>query len=290
MDQQPSHVAEVAGMAVRRALPQKPRRTVGAWCFADHFGPTDATSPVEMRVGPHPHTGLSTVTWLLEGTEHHTDSLGSDQWIRPGQLNLMTAGRGVAHAEQSNAGDGVLHGVQLWVAQPEATRHGDPSFEHHAELPQLVLGQGRATVLLGELDGVRSPATAATPIVGAQLELAAGDTVVPLDPSFEHAVLSIDATVQLDGETLAPDVLARLEPGADQLRMTATSDAATSRPARVMLLGGVPFDERLVMWWNFVVRTHDEADQATEDWNADTGRFGGVASPLSRVPAPPTPW
>src|SRR3954466_5457778 len=144
----PSREATVGTTTVRRALPQRPRRTVGAWCFADHFGPSGPRSGP--AIGPRPHIGLRTVTWLLEGELVHVDSLGSEQPIRPGQLNLMTAGHGVAHAEDAPGGGG-LHGIQLWIAQPEATRHGPPGFEHHAELPQVELGSGTATVLVGTL-------------------------------------------------------------------------------------------------------------------------------------------
>src|ERR687897_3072291 len=120
---------------VRRLLPQRPRRMVGAWCFVDVFGPDDVADRPGMQIGPHPHTGLQTVTWLVQGEVLHRDSLGSEQPIRPGQLNLMTAGHGVSHAEESPAGPPThQHGIQLWVAQPEATRHGPAAFEHHAEL------------------------------------------------------------------------------------------------------------------------------------------------------------
>src|SRR4051794_7464822 len=161
----PSREARVGTTTVRRALPQRPRRTVGAWCFADHFGPSGPRSGP--AIGPHPHIGLQTVTWLLEGELVHVDSLGSEQAIRPGQLNLMTAGHGVAHAEDvPSGGDSGMHGVQLWVAQPEETRHGEAAFEHHTELPRADLGSGLATVMLGEYAGAASPARTDTPIVG----------------------------------------------------------------------------------------------------------------------------
>jgi len=160
---------EVGGMPVRRSLPQRRRRTVGAWCFVDHFGPADVAE-ASMLVGPHPHLGLHTVTWVLDGEVVHHDSLGSEQLIKPGQLNLMTAGRGVAHAEETPPGaTGALHGLQLWVAQPDATRSGPAAFEHHSALPEAEVGPVVATVLVGELAGVRSPARADSPLVGADL-------------------------------------------------------------------------------------------------------------------------
>jgi redox-sensitive bicupin YhaK (pirin superfamily) len=291
MELEPGHVADVAGLEVRRTLPRRGRRSVGAWCFADHFGPTPPAEDVQLQVGPHPHTGLYTVTWLLEGTEHHTDSLGSDQLIRPGQLNLMFAGAGVAHAEQSPAGHtGSTHGVQLWVAQPDTTRHGPAAFEHHGELPDTVVDHARATVLVGSLLGARSPARTDSPLLGAQLDLTAGTTEVPLDPTFEHAVVVLDGSLRVDGQVVAPDVLAYLPVGAERLLLEAPGDATVERPVRALLLGGPPFAEPLLMWWNFVVRTQDEAVAAVADWNDDSGRFGAVRSGLGRIAAPRTPW
>ncbi|HEX6569511.1 MAG TPA: pirin family protein, partial [Acidimicrobiales bacterium] len=255
------------------------RRTVGAWCFADHFGP--AGPPASMQVGPHPHTGLHTVTWLVEGEVLHRDSLGSEQLIRPGQLNLMTAGHGVAHAEESPRGaGGDLHGAQLWVAQPEATRHGPPAFEHHAELPRLALGDATVTVLVGRVGGERSPARADTPLVGAELATPGAPTAVPLDPAFEHALVVLDGTVEVGGRAIAPGVLAYLGEGRDELAVDAPG------PARLLLLGGEPFGDPIVMSWNFVGRSRAEVERAAAEWNAGDGRFGAVASALARIPAP----
>jgi len=291
MELEPSHVADVAGLEVRRALPRRGRRAVGPWCFADHFGPTPPAEDVQLSVGPHPHTGLYTVTWLLEGTEHHTDSLGSDQLIRPGQLNLMFAGRGVAHAEQSPTGHtGSTHGVQLWVAQPEHTRHGPAAFEHHAELPSTQQGRMRATVLVGSFLDATSPARNDSPLVGAQLELSAGRTEVPLRTDFEHAVLVLDGSLRVDGAEVAPDVLAHLPAGSDRVLLEASGDASADRPVRALLLGGTPLEDTLLMWWNFVLRTQDEATEAVRDWNEDSGRFGSVRSALTRIPSPVPPW
>jgi len=276
--------AEVGSMTVRRALPRRGRRTVGAWCFADHFGPVLPAEGAGMSIGPHPHMGLHTVTWLLAGAMRHTDSLGSDQVIRPGQLNLMTAGRGVAHAEQSVAPGAEHHGVQLWVAQPEATRHGDPGFEHHADLPSFDAGRTRVTVILGELDEACSPARTDTPIVGAELRVAEGTTRLPLRPAFEHALLVLDGSVQIAEASVAPGTLAYLGTERDHLVLSAEA------PARAMLLGGEPFGEELLMWWNFVARSRDEIDQAQRDWQEQAPRFGTVSSPLARIPAPTPVW
>lgn len=269
-------LADVGGMEVRRSLPRRQRRTVGAWCFADHFGPT--APPASMQVGPHPHTGLSTVTWLVEGEVLHRDSLGSTQLVRPGQLNLMTAGRGVSHAEEQTSGR--IHGAQLWVAQPDSTRDGEPAFEHHGALPTLTLGSADATVLVGEVAGARSPARADTPLVGVELVAAGGTAEVPLDPTFEHALVVLDGTVTVEGVAVAPGVLAYLGTGRDRVAVDMRGGA------RALLLGGEPFAERIVMGWNFVGRSRDEVAQAGTDWNAGHERFGTVASALARIPAP----
>jgi len=174
---------------------------VGAWCFADHFGPVTAVDGTPMAIGPHPHMGLHTVTWLVEGALLHRDSLGSEQVIRPGQLNVMTAGRGVSHAEEPTDGsDHTIHGVQLWVAQPEATRHGPAAFEHHGDLPRLELTHGQATVLVGSVGGVTSPAVHHTPLVGMEIDLRSGTVTVPLDPTFEHCLVVLSGAVTVGGQ------------------------------------------------------------------------------------------
>ena len=153
-----SRQTQVGSVGVRRALPCKERRTVGAWCFIDQMGPTTVTADRGIDIAPHPHIGLQTVTWLLSGEAVHRDSLGSEQTIRPGQLNLMTAGHGVSHSEEATGRySGELYGAQLWIAQPRATRDGDAAFEHHPDLPKVDLGGAVATVLVGTLAGTESP-------------------------------------------------------------------------------------------------------------------------------------
>jgi len=283
---------EVGGIPVQRALPQRQRRTVGAWCFADHFGPVaikrNGSGEASMLVGPHPHIGLHTVTWVLEGEVLHHDSLGSEQLIKPGQLNLMSAGRGVAHAEETPPGStGALHGLQLWVAQPEATRNGPAAFEHHSSLPEAEVGGAVATVLVGEVAGARSPARADTPLVGADLTVA-GPATLPLDPAFEHALLVVDGPLFLDGSVVAPGGLAYLAPGRAELALD--GGPGGHGPGRALLLGGVPFGEPVVMWWNFVARTREEMVEARSAWEAGSDRFGPVESELGRIPAPPPLW
>jgi redox-sensitive bicupin YhaK (pirin superfamily) len=246
------------GIPVVRTLPHRDRRMVGAWCFVDRYGPLDVAGQVGMRVPPHPHTGLQTVSWLLAGDVLHRDSIGSEQLIRPGQLNLMTAGRGIAHSEESPAGHGpVLDGVQLWVALPAAERDTVPGFGHHADLPVLTYPGGEAIVIMGELDRTASDARTFTPIVGAQLRLD-GDLTIPLRPDFEYAVLVLDGSATIDGRELTDGPLLYLGTGRDQLMLTGRATA--------LLLGGEPFDERIVMWWNFVGGDHDDIAAARAGW------------------------
>jgi quercetin 2,3-dioxygenase len=280
-----SREAQVGAFRVRRALPRRGRRTVGAWCFVDHMGPAQVTEDHGLDVAPHPHMGLQTVTWLLEGEGLHRDSLGNEQLIRAGELNLMTAGHGIAHSEEATGRyRGALHGVQLWVAQPAGTRDGPPAFEHHADLPRVDLAAGTATVLVGELDGVASPARRDTDHVGVDLDLAAGASTLPLRPDGEHALVVCRGAVTVEGRRVEPGHLAYLGIGRDELALTA--DGAT----RVLLVGGVPFEEPIVMWWNLVARDHDEVTAAWRSWQDDDGRFGTVVSPLPRIPVGPPPW
>ncbi len=283
---EPSREAQVGDTTVRRALPRRGHRTVGAWCFADHLGPVPSDGGVGTGIGPHPHIGLQTVTWLVEGEVLHHDSLGYEQLIRPGELNLMTAGRGVAHAEEGTAASAgrPKHGIQLWVAQPEATRHGAPAFEHHAELPRVDLEGGEASVLVGTFAGTTSPARADTDHLGAELLLHAAATV-PLRREHEHALVVLDGAVTVEGEAVVPGYLAYLGTGRDELALQ-VDDAA-----RVLLLGGTPFDAEILMWWNFVARTRDEVAEARAAWQADDRDwFGPVTSLLDRIDAPGLPW
>ncbi|GLW24165.1 pirin family protein [Microbispora triticiradicis] len=269
---------------VRRLLPQRPRRMVGAWCFVDHFGPDDVRDRPGMRVPPHPHTGLQTVTWLAEGEILHRDSLGNVQAIVPGQLNLMTAAHGIAHSEQSPPDHPPgMHGLQLWVALPEDARHGEARFEHHAALPVLRDGNVTVTVVVGEVGAARSPARVHTPLLGAEVLFGgAGRHRLPVDPAFETAVLAMSGTAEVAGVTLSPGSLLYLGQGRADVPLETTG------PARLFVLGGTPFEEPLVMWWNFVGRSHEEIAAARDDW-ARGARFGVVPGGQERLPAPEMP-
>jgi quercetin 2,3-dioxygenase len=278
-----ARTAQVGEMTVRRLLPLRLRRSVGAWCFVDHYGPLDVDGVTGMNVPPHPHIGLQTVTWLLAGNVLHRDSLGSEQLIRPGQLNLMTAGRGIAHAEESpTRHDPVLHGVQLWVALPDVSRDAAPEFEHHAQLPQSRLGGFAITVLVGELAGAASPASTFSPIVGAELTAAGrpASCLLPLRPDFEHVAFVAAGRASVNDVELTVGQLLYLPDGRPDAMLSAPAGAT------LMLLGGVPLGEPLLMWWNFVARTPEEIASATAAWRA--GEFGVVGGYQGDpLPAPP---
>jgi quercetin 2,3-dioxygenase len=282
---EPGRLTTVGALPVRRVLPRRPRRTVGSWCFADHAGPVVVSDELAVDIGPHPHMGLQTVSWVLAGQVLHRDSLGSEQLIRPGQLNLMTAGAGVAHSEE-NPGRfrGEFHMVQLWVAQPESTRHGAAAFEHHAELPLLEMPGGRATVFVGDFGGLISPARRDTEHVGVELVLDGPDTVLPLRPDYEYALVVLEGAVTIGERVAEPGLLAYLGERRDEVRLK------TSAPARALLLGGVPFPEPVLMWWNFVARTREEVSEARRQWAADDGRFGTVRSSMARMEVGLPPW
>ncbi|MFI6348565.1 pirin family protein [Streptomyces sp. NPDC050560] len=273
---------------VRRLLPNLGRRMIGAWAFVDHYGPDDIADEPGMQVPPHPHMGLQTVSWLHEGEVLHRDSLGSLATIRPRQLGLMTSGRAISHSEESPRSHArFLHGAQLWVALPDSDRHTEPHFELHTELPVVTAPGLSATVILGDLDGAASPGTAYTPIVGADLALAAGATAaLPLVRDFEYGVLSMAGEVRVDDVPVLPGSMLYLGSGRTELPLRAESDAA------VMLLGGEPFAEELIMWWNFVARSQEEIETARDDWTNGT-RFGAVTgydgAALPAPEMPPTP-
>ncbi|HEX7151892.1 MAG TPA: pirin family protein [Thermoanaerobaculia bacterium] len=278
----PAHRTRLNELEIRRALPRSKRRLVGPWCFLDRYGPVSFTDSKPMDVAPHPHIGLQTVSWLLEGEVLHRDTLGFESVVRPGELNLMTSGNGIAHAEETPRGhSGRLSGVQLWVALPEAVRERAPSFAHHVDLPSLDIDDATLTLFMGQAAGQRSPATAYSPMVGADIALRSR-AALPLERTFEHALFLLDGEAQLDGETLVPDVLYYLGTQRDELPLSSRDGA------RILLLGGAPFGETVLMWWNFVARTHEELVAARDEWQAHSSRFGDVAGyDGPRLDAPP---
>jgi len=270
-------------MTVRRTLPQRSRSLIGAWCFVDHYGPDLVAQKGGMVVPPHPHTGLQTVSWLFAGQIEHRDSLGSLAPVRPGELNLMTAGFGISHSEVSTPATPVLHGVQLWVALPESARHDAPAFESYVPQP-FAHGPATVRVFIGELAGAASPARIFTRMLGAQVDLPAGSSVTfDVDTSFEYGVLVDEGDVTVGKTAVARSHLAYVPPGGRTLTLSASTDA------RLLLLGGEPLGERIVMWWNFIGRTHEEIVEYRYAWQNSTGRFGTVDYDGAPLPAPALP-
>ncbi|GAA4551603.1 pirin family protein [Streptomyces collinus] len=272
-------------LLVRRTLPQRARTLIGAWCFADHYGPVDAGG-TGMDVPPHPHTGLQTVSWLFSGEIEHRDSLGTHALVRPGEMNLMTGGYGIAHSEVSTPRTTVIHGVQLWVALPEEHRNAARDFQHHVPRPVRADG-AEIKVFLGSLAGSTSPVRTFTPLLGAEIVLEPHATVtLAVDTAFEHGLLVDSGDVRLIGTPLHPAELGYVPCGTDTLTVANESGA----PARTVLLGGPPFEEEIVMWWNFIGRSHEDIVRAREDWQAGSDRFGAVEGhPGRRLPAPALP-
>jgi redox-sensitive bicupin YhaK (pirin superfamily) len=276
-------------MTVRRTLPQRARSFVGAWCFADHYGPDDVAVTGGMDVPPHPHTGLQTVSWLFAGEIEHRDSGGVAATVRPGEMNLMTGGAGICHSEVSTAATTTLHGVQLWVALPDEHRRATRDFQHHVPEPVDVDG-ATLRVFLGALAGSTSPVRTFTPLLGAEVVIDAGARVeLVVDPTFEHGVLVDSQRAVVSGTEVERGEMGYRAEGASRLVV----ENPTDDPARVIVLGGPPFDEEIVMWWNFVGRTHDEVVAFRRDWEQQTDRFGRVdgyvgAMPLVPAPALPT--
>lgn len=279
----------VRAMTVRRTLPQRARSLIGAWCFVDHYGPDRVADTGGMDVPPHPHTGLQTVSWLFSGTIEHRDSAGFHALVRPGEVNLMTAGSGISHSERSTPDTDLLHGVQLWVALPDRARQIGKTFAHH--VPDVVSGPGwRGQVFLGSLLGHTSPVTTHTPLLGAEITLDAGAELdLEVEPGFEHGILVDAGALAVDDEPVPAHHLLFRPVGASRLRLRAGEE-----PVRLLLLGGPPFGEQIVMWWNFVGRDHDEIVQFRDLWMAEIA--GGPShyglpsdDPDDPLPAPRLP-
>ena len=287
----------VRAMSVHRSLPQRDLPLVGAWCFLDRFGP----QVTRMRVEPHPHIGLQTVTWPFAGDIRHRDSVGSDVVLSRGALNLMTSGEGIAHSEYSVGEEAVpLDALQLWVALPESRRHGAPAFERHEQLPSVELpalsgAPATATVVLGELAGVSSPASDLHADRRCRDPAAGGGS--RRDPAATGVgVRDRRRRGRRDRDDRHPVDAMRPSTSTGSTCCTSARDAITVRDRRggdgalVFLLGGAPFEDEIVMWWNFVGRSHEEIVDAREAWEAGAARFGHVVDHGDeRVPAPPLP-
>ena len=289
----PTRLADVGGIPIHRAIPQRALRKVGAWCFLDHAGPAEPPPP-GMQVGPHPHIGLQTFTWMIEGEVLHRDSLGNEQIIRPGQVNLMTAGRGIAHSEESQTVH--VHAAQLWIALPDSHRHIEPRFQHYPDLLKTKIGDFDATVLAGEALGMTAPAQVHTPLMSVDLhasgQASPAKVQFPLRADFEHAVMSLSGQVMVEGEALPEQELIYLPAGRESVNIECSPDS------RLLIIGGEPMDEAILLWWNFVARTTEEMQEAQAQWEAEAAtdaetidgkprRFGPpVASALKSLHSP----
>ena len=273
------------GFTVRRLLPAVQRQAVGPFLFFDHFGPVTVEPDAGHDVRPHPHIGLATVTYLFSGAIMHRDSLGYVQQIEPGAINWMTAGRGIVHSErrpESLANQAyVNHGIQLWAALPVAHEEAEPSFVHTpaAAIPQVQVGDAMVRVLIGEAFGQTSPVATYSRTLYLDVQLPAGATLEIPALVPEMAVYTVDAPVQLNGDTVAAQLLAVAEPG------QATHLAAGDTPVRLMVIGGDALDAPRHMWWNFVSSSKDRIEQAKRDWEA--GAFGLIpGDDVERIPLP----
>jgi redox-sensitive bicupin YhaK (pirin superfamily) len=264
---------DLGGFAVRRALPHVKRRMVGPFIFFDHFGPVEFRTGQGIDVRPHPHIGLATVTFLFDGEIMHRDSLGSAAAIHPGDVNLMTAGRGIVHSERTapdhRAGGERLHGVQLWLAMPAADEEIDPTFAHHdqAELP-VVAGDGKIVRIdIGDLYRKLSPVPTLTDTILADAALTPG-ALLPIDADTqERALYVVAGEIDVAGDRFAAGRLIVFRPG-DAMTVTAASEA------RVILVGGAALDGPRHIWWNFVSSRKERIEQAKADWKL--GRFDTV--------------
>ncbi len=259
------------GTIIKRALPSRHKRLIGAWCFLDHAGPVVFPQGDGLDVGPHPHIGLQTFTWMIEGTMMHTDSVGSKQLIRPKQVNLMTAGRGISHTEVAPDDETHMHAAQLWIALPDDKLNIDPRFDHYPELPVVQKDGIEYTVLVGEFLNTISPVQVYTPLLG--VDLSAKETVttrLKLNPAFEYGFMALEGTAIINGHELDEDNLVVLEPGLTEIEIQVHKDS------RLLLLGGEPFESPILLWWNFVGRTQEELSIAREQWINGDARFGFI--------------
>lgn len=273
------------GTKIKRALPSRLKRMIGAWCFLDHAGPVHFMAGEGLDVGPHPHIGLQTFTWMIKGSMMHRDSLGYAQLIQPKQVNLMTAGYGITHTEVAPATETEMHSVQLWIALPDDKKDMPPQFDHYPDLPVLQQDQVEYTVLVGDFLGAESPVQVHSELVGVDLVAqAATQVTLPLNPRFEYALLVLQGEVKVGEHQLSNEHMLVLNTDQQQLHLDLSADA------HAVLIGGVPFESPILLWWNFVGRTQEEMEQARQHWVNHDARFGEVADYQGeRLIAPPLP-
>ncbi|WP_194755870.1 pirin family protein [Aliidiomarina indica] len=257
-------------LSVARILPQRQQRMIGPFCFFDHFGPTEPDKTVEFDIPPHPHIGLQTLSWLWSGTILHLDSLGYEQWLRPGEVNLMTSGKGLCHAEVIPAGrqsNDSLHGIQLWLALPPDQMDCEPEFEHVADLPSIRFGDFQGTLILGELDQHHSAVPTRSPAVAFELD-GEGNCELPLNPEFEYLIYAGKGSVSVKEDTIQTQEGYVVGPG--------QTSVAFSGAGKLFIIGGKPFAQPVKMFWNFVAMDEDTLKQAAREWNLEDERFGTV--------------
>lgn len=260
----PNREASLGDLRISRAMPIRDRRMVGPWCFLDRYGPIAFVDGKPMHVPPHPHIGIQTVSWLLEGEVLHTDSLGSEAVVRPGGVNVMTSGRGIAHAEETpTRNSGKLSGVQLWVALPDANRSMIPAFASVEQVPILEIPGGIIQVFAGSIGGATTPAPYFSEILGVDAQIHPSETIeLELNPQYEHAALVLNSSAEFENQPLEERMLYYL--GSQRTSVSFNSRAGS----RLLLIGGPPFPETILMWWNFVARTPEEIAQAREEWES----------------------
>jgi redox-sensitive bicupin YhaK (pirin superfamily) len=280
-EEHPPRETALGELKIWRALPARGRRLIGPWCFLDRYGPLSFTGSKPMDVAPHPHIGLQTVSWLLEGEVIHHDSIGGEGVVRPGGVNVMTAGSGIAHAEQTPRQNvGRLNGLQLWVALPDAHRNVAPSFQPVPEVPKIELRGGIAQLFMGAMENTASPAASYSDGIGLDAEIHPGQTLLlPAQADREHGVFLLDGEAEFEGQPIARNTMYYLGTHRTELSFR------TPTGARLLLLGGLPFSEPVLMWWNFVARTPDEIAAARTEWEQGH-RFGTVPYDGDRIPAP----
>lgn len=260
------------GFTIARALPQRLLRRIGAWAFLDHIGPVSLSPDLGMKVRSHPHIGLQTFTWMISGEIQHHDSLGYEQIIRPNEVNLMTAGNGIAHTETSVGNTGRMHAVQLWIALPKSHQQVAPSFEHHPQLPSQHQNGLHQTVLVGAWETLHAPTTVHSPLMAVDM-LASSDAqaTFALQADFEYGILPLIGQVSVNGVTVSQGQLAYLPCGQEHVQIHAAAGS------HFILIGGEPLPEELIVWWNFIARSQAEIEQARTDWEAQSPRFGELS-------------
>ncbi|SNT11043.1 hypothetical protein SAMN06265795_11450 [Noviherbaspirillum humi] len=280
------HVKDIGGFTVKRLLPAHPHQMVGPFIFFDHMGPAEFSPGQGMDVRPHPHIGLATVTYLFDGAIMHRDSLGTRQAIRPGDVNWMTAGSGIAHSERTppdlRERGGTLHGIQTWVALPVSDEEAEPAFEHHpaATLPVIKFPGVTLRLIVGNAFGQSAPARTYSPIFYLAGDMEGGSRFKLPAEHEERAVYLVEGDLSLDGQPLEAHRMAVLKPGGE-------IELSSQDGARLMLLGGAKMEGERFIWWNFVASSRDAIAAAKEKWRQQA--FGQVPDESEWIPLPPEP-